>query len=132
MTVAVLAQGSTITFNSSPIGEVTNADFAVDTDQLEVTNHDSPDGYREYIAGLKTPQEVPMTVNLDPTLHETLLGLTGDSSNPASLVLETPNGMTFTVDAWLKGFNAHAPATGAALTADLTFQTTGPMLVSGS
>lgn len=41
---------------------------------LETTAHDSPDGYREFIKGLKDGGEVTMTVNYDPreTSHQSL------------------------------------------------------------
>ncbi|PJN31304.1 hypothetical protein CG717_16180 [Streptomyces sp. CB02613] len=43
-------------------------------DAIEVTTHDSPNGYREFIKGLKDGGEVEATINFDPgnTTHQAL------------------------------------------------------------
>jgi predicted secreted protein len=35
-------------------------------EEIEVTAHDSPDGYKEYVKGLKDGGEVTLTLNYDP------------------------------------------------------------------
>lgn len=41
---------------------------------IEVTSHDSPDQYREFVKGLKDGGEVSVTINFDPTntTHQSL------------------------------------------------------------
>lgn len=43
-------------------------------DAIEVTAHDSPDNYREFVKGLKDGGEVEITINYDPgdTTHQQL------------------------------------------------------------
>lgn len=43
-------------------------------EEIEVTAHDSPDKYREYVKGLKDGGEVSLTLNYDPeaATHQTL------------------------------------------------------------
>lgn len=132
MTSAVLAQGATITFGGTPVPEVTNLDMGYDSEQLEVTSHDSPNSAREYIAGLITPQEVTFTVNYTDADHGFLTATIGDSSSPDTLSVTGNDGGTISVDGWVKGCVVHYPATGAAQTADITIQTTGPMSFGGS
>lgn len=131
MTTAMLAQGWTITFDSSPVEEVTTFDLGVTAARLEVTNHDSPSGFREYIAGLFEGQPITFTknhVDSDYSYEQAV----GDSDNPGSLVMTSPTGAVYTVDAYVSGYTIHAPATGEAETADLEFTTTGPLARTGS
>ena len=133
MTDAKLAQGWVIEFGGTPIPEVTTADFGQDTDEVEVTSHDSPNGAREYIAGLKTPQTVPMTVNWAITDHGFLFDILGDSTAVDTITGQEPDASeTYSVDAWLKSLVIHAPATGEVETADLVWRTTGSLTRAGS
>lgn len=133
MTNAQLAQGMTISWGAAPIAEVTNFALAYSVDQVEVTNHDSPGRAREYIAGLFTPSEVTFTVNYVAGSHGVIIDAAGDSSAVDTLLIDIPDlSDSFSVDAWVKGFNMPGPATGEALTMDITFQTTGPVTRTGS
>lgn len=127
MTSAILAQGFQVSWGSA-IAEVTNFTLAYSVDQLEVTNHDSTGGAREYIAGLFTPSEVTCTVNYIPSSHDSIIVNAGDSSTTNTLTIATPDSSnTFSVTAWVKGYSLPGPATGEAMTMDITFQTTGPV-----
>lgn len=127
MTEALLAQGATVTFGGDAVPEVTNFDLGQDTDDLEVTSHDSPNSTREYIAGLITPSEIPMAVNWNWTDHNSLFAIMGDSTAVDTLAFTLTDGSDITVQAYVKAIQIHSPATGAALTADITWRTTGPL-----
>jgi len=131
MTEAMLAQGWDVTWGGSPIDEITTFDLGVTTARLDVTNHDSPGGFREFIAGLFEPQEITFTANHVDS-HYSIEQAQGDSDNPQSLVMTSPTGAVYTVDAWVSGFTVHAPATGEAETVDLVFSTTGALVRTGS
>jgi predicted secreted protein len=123
-----LAQGATITWGGSPVIDVSNLDFGADTQQVDVTSHDSADSTREFIAGLREPQEVPMTVFYDPSEHVTLADAQGDSSLTATLDVNDADGEPIgNVQAWVKSVIVHLPSDGSAQTADIVFQTTGPV-----
>lgn len=50
-----------------PMGGLTEIPFpAISRDAVEVTAHDSPSGFREYIAGLKQIGELQLSLNLIP------------------------------------------------------------------
>jgi predicted secreted protein len=130
MTNAILAQGMDISWGADHIEEVTNFTLNYTVDQVEVTNHDSVGGAREYIAGLFTPSEVSFTVNYIPASHDTILANAGDSTTVATLSIVTPDASGgFSVQAWVKGFNFPGPATGEAMLLDIVFQTTGVVSV---
>lgn len=60
---------------SDPIPEVEGlAVPVVDQEFVEVTNNDSPGGYREYIAGLKDPGELTVTCGYTSQLYDKALG----------------------------------------------------------
>lgn len=131
MTEAILAQGWTITYGGDAVDEVTTFDLGVTSARVEVTNHDSLGGTREYIAGLLDPAQITFTANHVPS-HSAFEALVGDSSNPESLVMTSPGGFVYTTDAYVSGFTVHAPATGEAETVDLEFTTTGVLSAGGS
>lgn len=133
MTDAKLAQGYSIAFGGTPIPEVTNFDLGDTTAEVDVTSHDSVNRTREFIAGLREPNEITMTVNWEITDHGFLWDQKGDSDSVATLSFEEPDASeTYYVGAWVKGITLHGPATGEASTADIVFRTTGPAWRGGS
>lgn len=133
MTDAKLAQGWTIEFDGDPIPEVTNFDLGFSVTEVDVTSHDSADSFREFIAGLKEPQEITFTVNWGIVDHGFLFDIVGDIASVATLTLEEPDASeTYSVEAWVKGVNIHGPASGEAETGDIVFRTTGPFTRAAS
>ena len=63
----------------------------VTRDDMDVTDHDSPDGYKEYIPGLKDGGEVPIEGHLIPT-DDTQKGLLAavDINEPEPWTIEFP------------------------------------------
>jgi predicted secreted protein len=60
------------------VGEITELDVLdVEVEDLDVTTHDSPDQWREYLGGLKDGGELSFTLNFDPALHASLLDEVG-------------------------------------------------------
>jgi predicted secreted protein len=60
------------------VAEVTNIDLLdVDVEDLDVTSHDSPEEWREFIGGLKDGGELSFEINFDPAVHAELLDLLG-------------------------------------------------------
>ncbi|WP_017602209.1 phage tail tube protein [Nocardiopsis lucentensis] len=63
--------GSPETFDL--VGEATDISGPeMSRDTIEVTSHDSPDAFREWVGGLKDGGEVTFTVRYDPDLHNPL------------------------------------------------------------
>lgn len=133
MTDAKLAQGWTVTFGSDAIPEITDFNLGQTVAEVDVTSHDSAGRTREFVPGLIDPQEISMTVNWAIADHGFLFDIQGDESATDTLTLVEPDASeTYTIDAWVKGITIHAPATGAAETADIVFRTTGVLARAGS
>ena len=64
-----LSAGATAAANAAtiPLGGLTEITFpAISRDAVEVTAHDSPNGFREYIAGMKKVGELQLSLNVIP------------------------------------------------------------------
>jgi len=59
-----IGSGSPVSYMS--IGEVTNISRSSSSDAIDATHMQSPDGYREFIAGLADPGEVTVEFNFIP------------------------------------------------------------------
>jgi hypothetical protein len=102
---------------------------------IDVTDHDSADGYREFLPGLADGGEVSFTIGWDPNeaIHQQIggTGLLGDFEEdgcnmPAwQLELNTCTGTAiWTFDGFLTGFSPGAPVEGE-LTADVGVKVNG-------
>lgn len=85
-------------------------------DDIDVTDHDSPDGFREFVPGLKQSGEVPLEGNLIPT-DDTQKGLLAavDIDEPEEWTIEFPTVPVMTVRffGYVKSFAiAEAPVEG--------------------
>jgi hypothetical protein len=64
MTAAVKGIGSTLTWGANPVAEVlTISGPNISAEEIEVTNFDSPNGFKEYISGLKDGGTVDFELN---------------------------------------------------------------------
>lgn len=95
---------------------------------IDVTSHDSPDNYQEWLAGLKDGGEVSMDINWDPaeTTQQVLISdfnLTGSAAN-RDYRIEFPDGATWAFAGYVKGFEPTAPHDDK-LTASVTFKVNG-------
>jgi hypothetical protein len=124
MTQAELAQGYAIDWGGA-IDEVTNFSFSYQSDQVDVTSHDSPDRTREFIAGLITPSECTLTCNYVPGSHDSVIANAGDSTTTNTLSFTRPAADGgFSMTAWVKGFSKNGSATGEVDSIDIVFQVT--------
>jgi predicted secreted protein len=99
---------------------------------IDVTAHDSPNGYMEFLGGLRDGGEVSMEINWEPDndTHQQLI-TDLDSSTPIDYRVEFPGGATWTFDGILTGFEPSAPHDDK-LSASVTFKVTGkPVFDSG-
>lgn len=97
---------------------------------LDVTSHQSPDQWMEFVGGLKDGGEVSVDVNYDPALHDSLVSDLDDSA-PRNYQLVFPDDATTTWSfaALLTGFEPDAPYDDK-LTASLTFKVSGKPTLS--
>jgi len=68
MTSAISAYGAKVNWNSNDIAEATNIQFSGQSvDMLDVSNHDSTNEFREFIAGLIDGGEITFEANFKST-----------------------------------------------------------------
>lgn len=96
----------------------------IERETIDVTAHDSPDGWREFVGGLKDGGEVSIEVNYDPREHDLFVADFEDDA-PRDYKLTWPNALgTWAFKAILTGFSPEAPVDDK-LAAELTFKVTG-------
>lgn len=106
------------------------SDFGAERELVEVTSHDSPNSFREYILGLKDGSEFNVTANYVPS-HSTHSPTTGviadfDNSSTKNYQLVFPTNPTETAQAALLCMAwTIAPPIDSQMTLNLTFKVTG-------
>lgn len=112
------------------IANVTNISApSLARETYDVTTHGSPDGWREFIGGLKDGGEVGLDINYDPDEHDPQAD-DFDDEVPRNYRVVFPGGIaTWAITALLTGFEASAPHDDK-LTASLTFKVSGKPVLS--
>lgn len=97
---------------------------------IDVTSHDSEDGWMEFLGGLKDGGEVTVDVNYQPSDHDTLVADFEDTApRNYQLVFPDTDSTTWTIAAILTGFEPDAPYDDK-LSASLTFKVSGKPTLS--
>lgn len=99
---------------------------SLEREQIDVTAHDSPDQWEEFVFGIKRSGEISIDVNYDPATHDALLE-DFDSPFPRGyrVIWPDPIGTVWEFQAGLVGFEPEAPFDDK-LAASLTFKCSGP------
>lgn len=97
---------------------------------IDVTAHDSPDQWMEFIGGLKDGGEVSVDINYDPADHDTLVA-DMDDTEPRNYKVVFPDAgsSTWSFAGIMTGFEPEAPYDDK-LAASLTFKVTGKPVLS--
>ena len=90
---------------------------------IDVTAHDSPDAWMEFIGGLKDGGEVSADINRRPGVHDLLIQDFSDD-DPRSYRMQWPTGNYWEFDAILTGYEPDSPYDDK-LSASLTWKVTG-------
>ena len=116
------------------MGEVTNiTPPAMARDSVDASHEQSPNGWREFIPGMKDGGEVSLELNYVPGNAATLalvaeLNLSGQSATKPRRILFT-DGSFWEFNAFLTGFEPEAPLDDK-MTAAVTFKVTGQPLLT--
>lgn len=105
----------------------------IEREQIDVTSHDSPEQWEEFVFGIKRTGEVSCDVNYDPSEHDFLFD-DFDTPEPRAYRIRWPDPAetVWNFQAGLTGFEPDAPHDDK-LTASLTFKLSGiPEFVVGS
>lgn len=101
----------------------------LEAEQIDVTSHDSPNRFEEFVAGIKRGGEVELELNFDPSesTHEQILDdFDGAVQHNFQLVFPTSPAITWTFAAIVTAFSPEAPFDDK-LAATATFKLTGPV-----
>ena len=120
-------EGETFT----PLADITNLSGpGLSRETLDVTSHGSPNGWMEFLGGLKDPGEVSVDINYQPDLHDVLVD-DFDDVEPRNYQIVFPDAAatTWTFGAIITGFEPESPYDDKAA-ASLTFKVTGKPTIS--
>ncbi|MFD5297221.1 phage tail tube protein [Streptomyces mutabilis] len=115
------------------IANVTNiTPPSIERETYDVTAHDSPDAWREFIGGLKDGGEVEIELNYDPREHDSLVTDFGDTE-PRNYKILFPGTLgSWSFAAIMSGFESEAPHDDK-LSATVTFKVSGkPTITAGA
>lgn len=108
------------------IGEATSISGPeMERDTIDVTSHDSPNRFREWVGGLVDAGEVSFEVNYDPAIHNVLKA---DFQDPLPrnyrIVLPTPPGGQWAFKAFITNMGPEFPHDDK-MSAEFTFKVSG-------
>lgn len=95
----------------------------IERETLDVTAHDSADGWREFLGGVVDGGEIEIELNYDPAKHDALVSDFGDSE-PRNYKLVFPNGAEWAVSLIMSEFEQEAPFDDK-LSATITYKVSG-------
>ena len=97
----------------------------IERETLDMTAHDTPDGWREYKGGLKDAGELSCEINYDPAEHDALVAdFEDDEPRNWRLVFPTTPAVQWDFAAVLTGFSSEAPHDDK-LSAEITLKLSG-------
>lgn len=103
---------------------------AMERETIDVTAHDSADGWMEFVGGLKDGGEVSADVNYDPADHDAIVAdFEDDAARNYRIVFPDADATTWSFSAILTGFETEAPYDDK-LSASLTWKVTGKPTLS--
>ena len=111
-----------------PVAEVISIGGPSKTrETIEVTHLTSPDGYKEYISGLRDGGTVPLSMNFTPENYEVI----DDDFHDDELVsyqIEFPDGTVFELEGFVTDLSVSAE-TADKITVECTIQVSGKIMV---
>lgn len=114
-----------------PVGNITAlSPPGISRETIDVTAHDSEDGWMEFLGGLKDGGEVSFEVNYDPAKHDDLLADLHAQAISWRVTFPDPAATEWTVNAILTGFEPDAPYDDK-LSASITLKVTGKPAFEG-
>jgi predicted secreted protein len=113
-----------------PVAEVTKIDVLdVKADTTDVSSHDSPGQWREFIGGMKDAGSLSFDVNYDPAAHGTIFSNIGGDPIKQKITLPDAGAAVVAFDAIITGMKAQAPFDDK-LAATVTIKVSGPVVIT--
>lgn len=108
----------------TPIGNVGNfSGPSAERETYDVTAHDGPNNFRQFVGGLVNGGEVSAEVHYDPAIHDDIY-TEFESDSAVMYRMTSPVGEQWEFDAILTGFEREMPVDDK-MSATLTWQVTG-------
>jgi predicted secreted protein len=106
--------GSPEEFNEIPGVKDFEVPLVGSIDEVDVTTHDSPDGFKEYIAGLKDAGDISVDIvwDADDTVHQDLEEIAGDREVRNFRAID-PNDNGYEFSAFIRELNMALPVADA-------------------
>lgn len=106
-------------------GVVSFSDGETSTEEVDVTDYDSPAGWREFANGLKEGGTGSIVLHFDPSnaVHQALEAAAGGAAIQFRVTISSTRKLEFS--ALVQGFNTPVPEPGGKLVATVNFKTTG-------
>lgn len=105
-TAWAMHDGATTYVDVAEVTSISVLDISVDS--IDVSSHDSPSQWREFVAGMKDGGELSMEINYDPALHGAIYSALGSERNHR-ITLTDSGAATVTFAGFITGFTADAP-----------------------
>lgn len=115
MSNASAAVGTTLSWNSTTVNELTSiGDLDTSADDIEVTDYQATDGYKEFIQGLKDGGELEIEGNFYPSdTGQSNLISDFNAGTTQEVVITLPGSIgAWTFDAYVKAFATQVPLDG--------------------
>lgn len=109
------------------VTEVGVLDASAET--IDVTSHDSDDGWREFVGGVKDAGELKMNINYDPSVHGAIFALLGEDGVSHKVTLTDSGAAVVDFDGIVTGFSVGAPYDDK-LSGEVTVKVTGKPTVT--
>lgn len=132
-TVLARGDGATPTEVFTPIANITSLNPpGMSRETLDMTAHDSPEAWMQFLGGLKDGGEVSADINYNPAVHDALVS-DFDDDDPRNYAITFPDAdeTTWTFAAILTGFEPEAPYDDK-LAASLTWKVSGKPDLTGA
>lgn len=109
------------------VTEVGVLDASAET--IDTTAHDSANGWRTFIGGVKDGGELKMNINYDPAVHGAIFALLGADGIEHKILLPDAGAATVEFDGIVTGFSAGAPFDDK-LSGEVTIKVSGAPVVT--
>lgn len=128
----IKALGTTITFNALAIGGLTSiGDLAPTADEIDVTTLDSPDGYKEFLQGLKDSGELPIAGHhIAADVGQVGIRAGFASGDVDAVVITFPDNSTASFNAWVKSHRIGGAEVAGAVGFGATLRITGAIVIA--
>lgn len=122
--------GTTISVDATPIAEVSSISISgMSADDIDLTHHESPDGFREFVSGVVDGGTVDIELNYTKAQRAALMALWRDNE---TFVITYPDNSTDTFDGYINDFGQESPFDDK-LSCTATFKISGkPTFVAAS